>query len=449
MEGVPIRVRVFDETTQALLFDRNLPGGGTTVHTLGTLVCEQAKLPTEGRCLLSMPNVGLQSNVPLLAYYPNVGPGGEIKLVLAIMRPEIVFVAPPQQQQQQQGPVGAGNMPRQPFVVAVAGQHGVNKDLAVAVAKNIYEAAKMKEEDLVPLLATCSENTLRELSLLKFTKGKKNKRGGGKKDNSDLMFTKFYGEILADMNQCMLGYDGDSMVEVSVFVDPNLSLAAFFAAQQQQQKNLSEVELVCEYVRNAEAAVCGARRISIINYITLGRRLEVAFQFFEARKGSPEMKAKGIATWPQFLRFIGETYTADYAKKLRTVSVLADQYPNISLISCCGIGELTLYAKRLLDYLDAFPDEAVLWRQDSQRNFAWNRRTTVIMGEENVNKIRCSKFVDHGKDESYEAWNGRREGVTRQYITRLEEEAEKEADAKEKQSDETQKTKDKMDSINK
>ena len=120
-------------------------------------------------------------------------------------------------------------------------------------------------------------------------------------------------------------------------------------------------------------------------------------------KARGDALANGLHTLDDFYKYLGLSHTADYMRKLILVARLGALFPNLTLISCCGIGELIKFQTDFVEMMASAPHEANFWRCTSAGQFDWVRNTTIV-AYEGAKRQKCFDVQESAPDECYEEW---------------------------------------------
>jgi hypothetical protein len=153
------------------------------------------------------------------------------------------------------------------------------------------------------------------------------------------------------------------------------------------------------------AALFLYQRFVIANCIALGIRLTTAREHFGANKA--DFACQGIYTLEDFYHSIGLGYTPDYIRKLIQVGRLGNLFPNLALISCCGIGDIIKFLPEFMEYMKTAPQDAKFWRTTPNGAFGWQRHTRVE-GFEGLKKRRLFDYAEEAPEESFNDWEMRK-----------------------------------------
>lgn len=296
---------------------------------------------------------------------------------------------------------------------------GLQKDSASKASKNIKAMAKLNEDKLCTfLLENASPETVQDLADLKKPGG-----GGGQKRNGSgsaavfrsMEWTKLYNAIKTNVQAALERYATGQPVEEGIIVDQTLTLEEFASQIQKPEAvgggnnnsnfhvGLIPLTTMSRWVLDADDAVKTCQRFAIANCITLGIRLKQVRDLWDEFKGSPAAASTGIYTLESYYKFLGIDYTVDYVRKLIQMGALGKLFPNLALVSCCGIGDLIKYASDFVRMMQDSPSDAVFWRCGKNRMFAW-LRTTSVVAYEGIKKRKVFDHIEAAPSTTFEDW---------------------------------------------
>jgi hypothetical protein len=286
----------------------------------------------------------------------------------------------------------------------------VQKDVAVKAAKNVKAMAKLNEDNLCKfLLEKAASDTVTDLAELKKPSGGQKRKGGGSAVALRSMeWTKLYNAIKGNVQIALDRYASGLAVEEGIIVDQTLSLEDFSAQLQRPDGNNNNNDPVALttmslWVLDADQAMKACQRLAIANCITLGIRLNEVRSLWDDFKASPIAAESGLYTLEAFYRSLGIEYTVDYVRKLIQMGILGKMFPNLALISCCGIGELMRYSSDFVRMMQGSPSDAVFWRCAKNGMFAW-QRTTAIVAYEGLKKRKVFDHHELAEATTFEDW---------------------------------------------
>ena len=323
-------------------------------------------------------------------------------------------------------------------VALVATVSPAGKSLLEGAAKNIKALGRLKLEVLMDHLhRTVLAEMLQLLDLLEVPPSFGTGGGGG--GGSKPSFTIWYEKVKTDVQDMLKMYQGplDLAVELNAMVDRTQTFAEY--AQLHQQGG-DPMELMKGWIQSAQEAASTNQRLSMLHYIALGHRLEMAHNQWLELKHSGQASALNLHTKEDFLAFLNMKYTVDYCRKLVQVAKMAEVFPNLGLISCCGIGELIQHKTDFLKLLVASPSDATFWRCDPSGSMGWQRRTSLVAYKGSPQKRQ--KIIDLTEDapnESFQHWQTRSQTTVQSLIAEDEAAGKKEAEVAKSQAEEVEK----------
>ncbi len=391
MEGVKFRVSAYDEKSNMLCKDSEVGfDEAMLVDGLKNLILTRSpELRNRDRNafqLRTRDGQPLQGQHRIVDCFPGCRAGKDISVNLVPFE----FSVPPRHVQQQQVQVG------------------LQKDNAVKAGKNIKALAKLNEDKLCTLLfENVSPETLAELAELKKPSGGQKRKGGGSAMSMHAMeWAKFYNAIKTNVQMALERYASGGAVEESVIVDQMLSLTEF-ASQVQPAGNDDDplpLAIMSQWLLHADKAMKTCQRFAIANCITFGIRLKEVRSLWNDFKSSSMANQAGIYTLEAFYQSLGIEYTVDYIRKLIQLGTLGKLFPNLALVSCCGIGDLIKYAPDFVRMMQASPSDAVFWRCAKSGMFGW-QRTTAVVAYEGVKKVKVFEHNERAEATTYEDWS--------------------------------------------
>ncbi len=318
----------------------------------------------------------LHGSCRVVDMFPDCRTGKDISISLVPLVFSFPRAAQPQQQQQQPS--------------------AMRKDMAVKAVKNIKAMAKLNEDNLCRfLLENAAPDTVTDLAEMKKPSAGQNRKGGGSAAAvRSTEWAKFYNAIKTNVQVALDRYANGQEVAEGILVDQALSLEEFAAQVQQGGNNHNDsmsLTTMGRWVLNADQAMKACQRFAIANCITLGIRLKEVRSVWDDFKGSHMAVATGIHTLEGFYNFLGIEYTVDYVRKLIQMGVLGKLFPNLALISCCGIGEIMKYSSDFIRMMQNSPPDAMFWRCAKNGMFGWHRMTGVTAYE----GTKKRKYFDH------------------------------------------------------
>jgi hypothetical protein len=312
-----------------------------------------------------------------------------------------------------------------PAVAAPSAVSGLQKDSASKASKNIKAMAKLNEDKLCTfLLENASPETVQDLADLKKPGGGGQKRKGSSGSAAvirSMEWTKLYNAIKTNVQMTLERYATGQPVEEGIIVDQTLTLEEFASQIQKPEAGggggggggnnsnnnfnvgLIPLTTMSRWVLDADDAVKTCQRFAIANCITLGIRLKQVRNLWDEFKHSPAAVSTGIYTLESYYKFLGIEYTVDYVRKLIQMGVLGKLFPNLALISCCGIGDLIKYASDFVRMMQDSPSDAVFWRCGKNRMFAW-LRTTSVVAYEGTKKRKVFDHIEAAPSTTFEDW---------------------------------------------
>lgn len=284
------------------------------------------------------------------------------------------------------------------------------RDLAVKAAKTIRAAGRVDEDRMAnALMEQLSDRSLEELAEFKKPGGATAKRGGGggasvgKVDQRQLEWTKFYTAILEDVRAAMDAFERhNGQVVVGLVVEPTMTVEQFAA----EAHLPSEFATVQQWVKDADMAVRTCQRFAIANAIVLGSRLSEVRTRWDRLKGAQEAVSRGIHTLDAFYQSLGLGYTVDYIRKLIHIGKLGSVFPNLALISCCGIGEVIKFMPEFMEMMKSSSKDAIFWRCSARGTFGWTRVTSVL-AYEGTKRQKVLDYHEMAPDELHQDWVAR------------------------------------------
>ena len=251
--------------------------------------------------------------------------------------------------------------------------------------------------------------------------------------------------------------------QVVMVQDRNQTFEQFLRIHQQLQGNgngnnnnnnnpdvlINPFDVMKRWVGLVEEAALTNQRLSILHYIVLGRRLSMVRENWKLLKGSPAAGQHNLHTEDDFFAFLSVKFTQDYRRKLMQVALMADVFPNVALISCCGIGEILKHKTDFLKLVKTSPTEATFWRKDVHGSMHWERRTLLVDVQDAAatKRRKMTTVVESAPEEPFRDWQTRTQTLVGTLIAE-DKAAEKQADeAAKKQAEEVDKMMDAMNGL--
>ena len=310
-----------------------------------------------------------------------------------------------------------------------------------AAAKRIKALGRLNVDHLLDhLRRTAPPGALKVLTELEAppSAGSGNSGGGG---GGSVQFTLWYQEVKKCVEEAlnMYAHPGSVQgVDLTIMVQDRHQRFEQFEASQRASNvpdSVNPVRVMKRWVAMVEEAASTNQRLAMLHYITLGRRLSMAKELWQRLSKSSSAHQLRLHTEDDFFAFLSVKYTRDYRRKLMQVGLMGEAFPNLALISCCGIGDLLKFRNDFLKTVKESTAEGTFWRRDGLGSMQWQRRTNLMSVEDSAGTTKRRKVIDLTEDapnETYHQWHTRSQTVVQTVIAE-EEAARKEAAEKEQQ----------------
>ena len=292
-----------------------------------------------------------------------------------------------------------------------------------AVSKRIKALARLNHAHLVDHLRRTAPpgalKVLMELEAPPSTGSGKSGGGGG-----SVQFTLWYQEVKKCVEGALNMYARpgaeQGIDQVVIVQDRHQRFEQFEAAQRASNvpDSGNPVLVMKRWVAIVEEAASTDQRLAVVHYMTLGRRLSMAKELWKRLSKSPEAHQLGLHTEDDFFAFLSVKYTQGYRRKLMQVGLMGDAYPNLALISCCGIGGILENRTGFLKTVKESAAEATFWRRDGLNSMQWQRRTNLVAIEDAA-AIKRRKVIDlteSAPNETFQQWQTRSQTVVQTLI---------------------------------